>query len=52
MEVAMETIFSGVQPSGGFHIGNYFGAVQNWVALQDRYRCLYCIVDLHALTRQ
>ncbi len=47
----METVFSGIQPSGGFHIGNYFGAVQNWVELQDKYRCLYCVVDLHALTQ-
>jgi tryptophanyl-tRNA synthetase len=47
----METVFSGIQPSGGFHIGNYFGAVQNWVSLQDSYRCLYCVVDLHALTQ-
>jgi tryptophanyl-tRNA synthetase len=47
----METVFSGIQPSGGYHIGNYFGAVQNWVALQDQYRCLYCVVDLHALTQ-
>jgi tryptophanyl-tRNA synthetase len=48
---ATETVFSGIQPSGGFHIGNYFGAVQNWVGLQDRYRCLYCVVDLHSLTQ-
>ncbi|MCA1665288.1 MAG: tryptophan--tRNA ligase [Myxococcales bacterium] len=47
----METVFSGIQPSGGFHIGNYFGAVQNWVELQDKYRCLYCLVDLHSLTQ-
>jgi len=47
----METVFSGIQPSGGFHIGNYFGAVQNWVELQDKYRCLYCVVDLHSLTQ-
>ena len=47
----METVFSGIQPSGGFHIGNYFGAVQNWVELQSSYRCLYCIVDLHSLTQ-
>src|SRR5688572_8396058 len=46
----METVFSGIQPSGGFHIGNWLGAVQNWVAMQDQYRCIYCIVDLHALT--
>src|SRR6185503_13328663 len=47
----METIFSGIQPSGGFHIGNWLGAVQNWVKLQDGYRCIYCIVDLHAMTQ-
>ncbi len=47
----LETVFSGIQPTGGFHIGNYFGAVQNWVALQDRFRCLYCVVDLHSLTQ-
>jgi tryptophanyl-tRNA synthetase len=47
----MDTVFSGIQPSGGFHIGNYFGAVQNWVEMQDKYRCLYCVVDLHALTQ-
>jgi tryptophanyl-tRNA synthetase len=46
----METVFSGIQPTGGFHIGNWLGAVQNWVTLQERYRCLYCIVDLHAMT--
>lgn len=47
----METIFSGIQPSGGFHIGNWLGAVRNWVELQDSYRCIYCIVDLHAMTQ-
>jgi tryptophanyl-tRNA synthetase len=47
----MEIVFSGIQPSGGFHIGNYLGAVQNWVKLVDEYRCLYCIVDLHAITQ-
>jgi tryptophanyl-tRNA synthetase len=46
----METVFSGIQPTGGFHIGNWLGAVQNWVALQSQYRSLYCIVDLHAMT--
>lgn len=46
-----ETVFSGIQPSGGFHIGNYLGAVRDWVALQDQHRCFYCIVDLHALTQ-
>src|SRR2546421_10918442 len=47
----METVFSGIQPSGAFHIGNYFGAVQNWVQMQDQYRCLFCVVDLHSLTQ-
>ena len=46
----MPRIFSGIQPSGELHIGNYLGAVQNWVQLQDRYECIYCIVDLHAIT--
>ncbi len=45
------TVLSGIQPSGGFHIGNYLGAVRDWVRLQETYRCLYCIVDLHALTQ-
>jgi tryptophanyl-tRNA synthetase len=48
---SMETVFSGIQPSGGFHIGNYLGAVQNWVKMQEGYRTLYCIVDLHAITQ-
>lgn len=43
-------MFSGIQPSGELHIGNYLGAVQNYVALQDSYECIYCIVDLHAIT--
>ncbi len=46
----MPRIFSGIQPSGELHIGNYLGAVQNWVRLQASYECLYCIVDLHAIT--
>ena len=46
-----EVVFSGMQPSGGFHIGNYLGAVRDWVALQDQHRCFYCVVDLHALTQ-
>lgn len=45
-----KTIFSGVQPSGVLTIGNYLGAIKNWVALQDEYNCYYCVVDLHALT--
>jgi tryptophanyl-tRNA synthetase len=49
----MEIVFSGIQPTGGFQIGNYLGAVQNWVRLSETpgYRCLFCVVDLHALTQ-
>ncbi len=46
----MPRIFSGIQPSGELHIGNWLGAVQNWVNLQQRYECIYCVVDLHAVT--
>jgi tryptophanyl-tRNA synthetase len=45
-----KTIFSGVQPSGMLTIGNYLGAIKNWVHLQDEYNCYYCVVDLHAIT--
>jgi tryptophanyl-tRNA synthetase len=48
---ARETIFSGIQPSGELHLGNYLGAVRNWVALQDKYRCFFCVVDYHAITQ-
>ena len=43
-------IFSGVQPTGNVHLGNYLGAIRNWVSLQADYECLYCLVDLHAIT--
>ncbi len=43
-------VFSGIRPTGRAHLGNYLGAIQNYVALQDEYECIYCIVDLHALT--
>lgn len=43
-------IFSGIQPSGEFTIGNYFGAIKNWAKLQDEFNCVYSIVDLHAIT--
>lgn len=43
-------VFSGVQPSGELHIGNYLGALKNWVRMQHDYECIYCIVDLHAVT--
>ena len=47
----MTRVFSGIQPSGELHIGNYLGAVQNWVQLQHQHDCLFCIVDLHAITQ-
>ena len=43
-------IFSGVQPTGNLHLGNYLGAIRNWVALQDSFESIYCVVDLHAIT--
>ncbi len=46
-----KVIFSGIQPSGKLTLGNYIGAVANWVKLQDEYECFYCVVDLHALTQ-
>ena len=46
----MKTIFSGMQPSGVPSLGNYLGAIKNWVDLQSEYNCLYCIVDLHSIT--
>ena len=45
-----DRIFSGMRPTGRLHIGNYLGALKNWVDLQDDYRCIYCAVDVHALT--
>jgi tryptophanyl-tRNA synthetase len=46
----MNRIFSGIQPTGNLHLGNYLGAIRNWVAMQHDYECIFCIVDLHALT--
>jgi tryptophanyl-tRNA synthetase len=43
-------ILSGMQPTGSLHLGNYLGALRNWVALQQDYECFYCVVDLHAIT--
>ncbi len=43
-------IFSGAQPTGNLHIGNYLGALKNWVALQNEYESFFCIVNLHAIT--
>ena len=46
----MKRVFSGARPTGKQHLGNYLGAIQNYVKLQEEYECVYCIVDLHALT--
>jgi len=46
----MKRIFSGIQPSGNLHLGNYLGAIKNWVKLQDEYDSIFCVVDLHAIT--
>lgn len=43
-------IFSGIQPTGTFTLGNYIGAIRNWKPLQEEYRCIYCVVDMHAIT--
>src|ERR1700710_221490 len=45
-----ELVFSGVQPTGNLHLGNYLGAITKFVALQENYECIYCVVDLHAIT--
>ncbi len=45
-----ERVFSGVQPTGNLHLGNYLGALVKFVALQERYDCIYCVVDMHAIT--
>jgi len=46
----MKRVFSGARPTGRQHLGNYLGAIQNYVKLQDEYECIYCVVDIHALT--
>ncbi len=46
----MKRVFSGIQPTGSLHLGNYLGALKRFVAMQDDHECIYCIVDLHALT--
>src|SRR5262249_7972736 len=45
-----ERVFSGVQPTGNLHLGNYLGAIVKFVALQEKYDCIYCVVDMHAIT--
>lgn len=49
---AKKIIFSGIQPSGQITIGNYLGALGNWVGLQEDFDCLFCVVDMHAITVQ
>ena len=49
-KVRSNTVLSGVQPSGDLHIGNYLGAIKNFVSMQNDYKCFFCIVDLHAIT--
>lgn len=46
----MQRVFSGIQPSGVPTLGNYLGAIRNWVPMQDSHESLFCIVDLHAIT--
>jgi len=46
----MNRVFSGVQPTGNLHLGNYLGAIRNWVAMQSQYDCIFCVVDMHAIT--
>jgi tryptophanyl-tRNA synthetase len=45
-----KTIFSGIQPSGNLHLGNYLGAIKQWVEMQNEYNCIFCVVDYHAIT--
>jgi tryptophanyl-tRNA synthetase len=47
----VKRLFSGVQPSGELHIGNYLGAIRNWVTLQESFECIFCVVDYHAITQ-
>ncbi|HYN42960.1 MAG TPA: tryptophan--tRNA ligase, partial [Thermoanaerobaculia bacterium] len=49
-EPAKKIVLSGLRPTGRVHLGNYWGAVKNWVDLQDQYDCRYFVADLHALT--
>ena len=48
--VPKKRIFSGVQPSGNITLGNYLGAIKNWVSLQDEYECIFAMMDLHTIT--
>ena len=48
--MARQRVFSGVQPTGSLHLGNYFGSIRNWVEIQSQYDNYFCVVDLHAIT--
>ena len=48
--IEKKIVFSGVQPTGNLHLGNYLGALKNFVSLQKKMNCIYCVVDLHAIT--
>ena len=50
MSSGLQRVFSGIQPTGDLHLGNYLGAIKNFVALQESHECIYCVVDMHALT--
>ncbi len=50
MEIFPKTIFSGIQPSGSLHLGNYLARIKNWVKFQENYNCIFCVVDMHAIT--
>ena len=50
MMTSKKRVLSGIQPSGTIHLGNYFGAIENWVRLMETYDCFFTIVDLHAIT--
>jgi tryptophanyl-tRNA synthetase len=45
-------VFSGIQPTGSLHLGNYLGAIRNWIPMQDQMPCIFCVVDLHAITQE
>ena len=45
-----QRVFSGMQPTSTLHLGNYLGALTNWVAMQETHECIYCVVEMHALT--
>ena len=46
----MKTVFSGIQPTGNLHLGNYLGSIKNWIDLQDQHRCIFGVMNLHAIT--